>query len=614
MPGNPTPGQARAAAASQLSPAFPGRAAWGTASKLRAWQQQALDSYRQRDPRDFLAVATPGAGKTTFALRVATELLQRGTVQRVTVVCPTEHLKKQWADAAHRVGVRLDPTFCNSQGSHARHFDGVAVTYAQVATRPLLHRARTEAARTLVILDEIHHAGDALSWGEAVRDAFDPAARRLALTGTPFRSDTSPIPFVEYEPDHSGLRRSRADHSYGYGDALRDGVVRPVIFLSYSGEMRWRTRLGDEVSARLGEPLTKDLTAQAWRTALNPEGEWIPAVLAAADKRLTEVRRGVPDAGGLVIATDQNTARAYAKALHVITGDPAVVVLSDDSTASDRIEQFAGGDQRWMVAVRMVSEGVDVPRLAVGVYATSTSTPLFFAQAVGRFVRARRRGETASVFLPSVPVLLGLAGELEVERDHALDRPEKDSEDEGWSPEDALMAAANREEKASVAMDGTSFEALEAQATFDRVLFDAQEFGTQAEVGSDEEQDFLGIPGLLEPEQVATLLRQRQAEQLAARRQKGDHGGVGGQATGSAAVRGSAGEVATDMATHRETNALRKELRSLVGSWARRTSQPHATVYAELRRSCGGPEVPKASPEQLRERIDMVRRWFVGRR
>src|SRR5690349_1937218 len=268
----PNPQHASAAAASHLPPAFPGRAPWGTANKLRAWQQDALDTYLARQPQDFLAVATPGAGKTTFALRIATELLQRRVVQRVTVVCPTEHLKKQWAEAAHRVGIRLDPTFSNAQGSHARHYDGVAVTYAQIAMKPLLHRARTEAARTLVILDEIHHAGDALSWGDAVREAFEPAARRLALTGTPFRSDTSPIPFVEYEADRAGIRRSRADHTYGYGDALRDSVVRPVIFMSYSGQMRWRTTAGDEVAARLGEPLTKDATAQAWRTALDPNG------------------------------------------------------------------------------------------------------------------------------------------------------------------------------------------------------------------------------------------------------------------------------------------------------------------------------------------------------
>jgi superfamily II DNA or RNA helicase len=499
----------------------------------------------------------------------------------VTVVAPTEHLKRQWADAAHRVGIRIDPEFRNAHGSHGRDFDGVAVTYAQVASRPLLHRARTEGARSLVILDEVHHGGDALSWGDAVREAFEPATRRLALTGTPFRSDTAAIPFVEYVEDDEGIRRSRADYSYGYGDALRDGVVRPVLFLAYSGQMRWRTRAGDEVSARLGEPLTKDMTGQAWRTALDPRGEWIPSVLRAADQRLTEVRRGVPDAGGLVIATDQAQARAYASILRGITGEPAVVVLSDDAGASERIEQFSEGDQRWMVAVRMVSEGVDVPRLAVGVYATSTATPLFFAQAVGRFVRARRRGETASVFLPSVPTLLAHAGQMEVERDHALDRPRRADED--WSPEDALMAEANRSEQASGELDQLPFEALEAQAEFDRVLYDGGEFGTAALVGSEEEQDFLGLPGLLDHDQVRTLLTQRQAAQQRGRRSRRPEPAEERPA-----------------ATHREVAALRKELHQLVGAWAKRTGQPHATVHAALRSACGGPAGSSASAEPAR--------------
>jgi superfamily II DNA or RNA helicase len=557
--------------------------------RLRAWQAAALEAYAAREPRDFLAVATPGAGKTTFALRVATDLLQRGVVRRVTVVAPTEHLKRQWADAAARVGIHLDPTFRNSQGRHGAHFDGVALTYAQVAMRPALHAARTAAAPTLVVLDEIHHAGDSLTWGDGVREAFEGATRRLALTGTPFRSDTSPIPFVTYLPDVDGVRRSSADYTYGYGDALRDGVVRPVIFLSYSGQMRWRTRAGDEVSARLGEDLTKDLTAQAWRTALDPEGEWAPSVLSAADVRLSEVRRTVPDAGGLVIASDQADARAYAAHLRRITGEAPTVVLSDDDGASDRIEDYAAGTQRWMVAVRMVSEGVDVPRLAVGVYATSTATPLFFAQAVGRFVRARRRGETASVFLPSVQHLLGLAANLELERDHALDRPTLAEDPE------LLLADALREKDApdAVGEDGVAgtFQALEAQATFDRVLFDGGEFGTGAEIGSDEELDFLGLPGLLEPDQVHTLLRQRQADQLGA-----------GRGTRAPAV------------DHRRLAELRKELNALVGAWARRSGQPHRSVHAELRRRCGGPEVPMATADQLEARAAMVRGWFVGRR
>ena len=581
-------------AASHLSPAFPGRAPWGTAGALRAWQEQALASYREADPRDFLCVATPGAGKTTFALRVAVELLARREVQAVTVVAPTEHLKRQWADAAHKVGLALDPEFRNAAGAAGGDFTGVAVTYAQVAAHPVLHRRRTETRRTLVVLDEIHHAGDSRAWGEAARDAFAPAARRLTLTGTPFRSDVNPIPFVTYAPDDDGSMRSVADHSYGYAQALRDGVVRPVMFLAYTGSMRWRTRAGDEVQASIDEPLTRDLTAQAWRTALDPQGEWIPAVLDAADRRLTEVRRGVPDAGGLVIATDHASARAYAAILAAVSGEQPALVLSDDPGASARIAAFGASRQRWLVAVRMVSEGVDIPRLSVGVYATSTATPLFFAQAVGRMVRARRRGETASVFVPSVPLLLAHAAQMEVQRDHVLGAPGAGGE--LWEPDQSLRDAAT-------AGDGgpdelASFQALGSQATFDRVLFDGGEFGTNAEPGSAEEQDFLGLPGLLEPHQVTELLRRRQADQVrgAVRRP--------GSVTESPAV---------EPATHVALAALRKELNSLVAAWHHRSGQPHGAIHAELRRLCGGPATALARAEHLQDRIDAVRRWAVGR-
>ena len=582
-------------AASHLSPAFPERAAWGTAEKLRAWQAAALNLYLRTEERDFLAVATPGAGKTPFALRIAAELIGRGVIQAVTVVAPTEHLKTQWADAAGRIGIHLDPQFSNAVAATSADYDGVALTYAQVASRPDLHRLRTERARTLVILDEIHHGGDNRSWGEAIRTAFDPATRRLSLTGTPFRSDTNPIPFVRYEMDGEGTLRSASDYTYGYAEALADGVVRPVLFLAYGGSMRWRTKAGDEIAARLGEAMTKDQSAQAWRTALDPKGEWIPAVLAAADRRLTEVRRHVPDAGAMVIASNQTQARAYARILKDLTGEGPTIVLSDDGGASARIEEYAAGQQRWLVAVRMVSEGVDVPRLCVGVYATSTSTPLFFAQAVGRFVRARRRGETASVFLPSVPVILAHAGAMERERDHALDRtPQADDVASLWAEEDALLDEARRSERVGDDL-GPQFEALESDAHFDHVLFDAQQFGLHAAVGSEEEQDYLGLPGLLEPEQVAVLLGERQSKQSSRR---------------SPAKPAEAAPVAA----HRALRAQRKELNSLVAAYARKTGASHASIHLDLRRACGGPEVPQATSDQVTGRIEIIRRWFVGRR
>ena len=576
-----------------LSPSYPQRAPWGTAGKLRAWQQEALEAYFAREPRDFLVAATPGAGKTTFALTLAHELLRLGTVKQIIVVAPTEHLKTQWADAAARLNIRLDPAFRNSHVAPARYYHGVVVTYAQVAARSSVHRMLTERTQTLVILDEVHHGGDALSWGDAIRDAYGPAVRRLSLSGTPFRSDTAPIPFVEYHPDESGGRVSKTDYDYGYGRALADGVVRPVLFHVYAGNMRWQTSMGDEIEAQLGQDNTKDINAQAWRTALDPAGSWMQAVLRSANDRLTEIRKHVPDAGGLVIATDQTVARAYAKLLHGITGERATVVLSDEDGASARIEKFSEGTTRWMVAVRMVSEGVDVPRLSVGVYATSSSTPLFFAQAIGRFVRARRRGEAASVFLPHVPPLMKLANEMEKQRDHALDRQTKD--DDGL--EDALLDAANKEEKAEDALtEEFTFTAIESTAHFDSIVFDGQSFGELAEPGTAEEWDFIGIPGLLEPEAVHDLLMQHQASQTKHRKERE------GRETSSGLA-----ETTLPEPLHRTLREQRQLLNSLVGLYARQSGEAHAQVHALLRRACGGPEVAKATVAQLQKRIQFLR-------
>jgi superfamily II DNA or RNA helicase len=564
------------------------RPSLATFPPLRAWQRRALVEYLRRRAEDFLAVATPGAGKTTFALRIAAELLADGTVDAVTVVTPTEHLKNQWAAASAAIGIQLDATFRNADIHSSSDFHGAVVTYAQVGMAPMVHRRRTMTRPTMVILDEIHHAGDSRSWGDGVKSAFEPAVRRLMLTGTPFRSDENPIPFVAYERGQDGLLRSRSDSSYGYADGLGDGVVRPVIFLAYSGETRWRTSAGDELAARLGEPMTKDVVVQAWRTALDPTGDWMPQVLRAADARLQVMRNGgIPDAGGLVIASDQQTARAYAKVLATITGEKAVVVLSDDAGASSRIAEFASSDQRWMVAVRMVSEGVDIPRLTVGVYATSASTPLFFAQAIGRFVRVRRPGETATVFLPSVPHLLGLASEMEAQRDHVLGA--KKSPD-GY--DDELLERAQKSEKASDELT-KQFEALSATAELDQVIFDGASFGIPVQTGSPEEEEYLGLPGLLSPDQVSTLLARRQAEQTAAARKRG--AALAEASPSSAPPR--------ELTSGERRIGLRRQLNGMVAAHHHRTGLPHGKIHAELRRICGGPASAQATIAQLEERI-----------
>jgi superfamily II DNA or RNA helicase len=553
---------------------------------LRGWQRRALVRYLTAKPRDFLLVATPGAGKTAFALRMAAELLADRSVDTITVVVPTEHLKTQWALAAAADGIALDPKFRNAAAHTSAEYHGIVVTYAQVARHPARHRVRTEGRRTLVIFDEIHHGGDAKSWGESIREAFGDATRRLALTGTPFRSDDAAIPFVRYQPDADGVLRSAADHTYGYAEALADGVVRPVVFLAYSGEARWRVGTGadggTEFAARLGEPLTAEQTARAWRTALDPAGQWMPAVIQAADIRLSQLRDGgIADAGGMIIASDQKSARAYAQLVATVTGKSPTVVLSDDPGSSDRIAAFAGDSSRWLVAVRMVSEGVDVPRLAVGVYATSASTPLFFAQAIGRFVRSRRPGETASIFLPSVPSLLQLASELEAQRDHVLGRPHRDSDELA-----SELKAQRRQTEPSETESG--FTSLGADAELDQVIFDGSSFGTATPAGSAEEADYLGIPGLLDAEQMRELLRRRQEEQLDRRSRV-------------------SGGVPEPVTRHGQLRDLRRELNALVSVAHHRTGKPHGWIHSELRRICGGPPVAAATTDQLKARIEAVR-------
>lgn len=580
--------------ARSLPPAFPERASWGTAQTLRAWQEEALRAYFEKEPRDFLASATPGAGKTTFALRLASQLRARGTVQQIIVVAPTEHLKQQWADAAARAGIKLNPNYTNADGqAYGRHFHGVVVTYAQVAMKPVQHRLLTEREETLVILDEVHHGGDALSWGESIVESYSGATRRLSLTGTPFRSDDAQIPFVIYDPKPDGTKVSSTDYEYGYGRALADGVVRPVVFMVYAGKMEWQTSAGEVMEAKLGEGNTTDITKQAWRTALDPAGEWINKVLHAANVRLTETRNHIPDAGGLVIATDHASAKAYAQILSLLTGEEIALVLSDDPTASSKIEDFSSSNARWMVAVRMVSEGVDVPRLAVGVYATSSATPLFFAQAIGRFVRSRRRGELASVFIPNVPVLMQLAAELEKERGHVLDLVGRA---EDWHLEDALLAEAQREDIASDELNQEFvYQAIGSDAHFDRIVFDGADFGGYASVGSEEELDFLGLPGILDPSEVRVLLEQRQSRQ--ARRTAQKQG-----LSEYAPERAEEPE-----ALHRTLGEQRKLLNSLVGMYAKVSGQQHGSIHNELRRMCGGPQVARASVSQLQSRIDVLR-------
>lgn len=408
---------------------------WPDARPLRSWQEEATEAVRAHSAGSFLASATPAAGKTTFGLHIAHRMLSAEFVSRVVVAGPTTHICRQWAADAGRYGIDLEPNRPNSDGPESADFHGVAVTYQTIAAGPDTHRLAARRRPTLLIADEPHHMGDQAAWGLQARSAFGGARFRLLLSGTPFRSDNSAIPWVNYDED--GL--SRADYTYGYPQALVDRVCRPITFLPYDGEMEWVSD-GQLRSADFDLALPAAEAARRLRTALSPEGEWMGEVLRDGDARLSEVRAsGHPDAGGLIIASDQDHARAIAARLASVSGEQPELVMSDEPGASRRIADFASSNRRWLVSVLMVSEGVDIPRLRVGVYATAARTELFFRQVVGRFIRTTPGPgrQMSYLLMPADSRLKALAHEIELERRHALDLSPDAEGEEGEEMDDS---------------------------------------------------------------------------------------------------------------------------------------------------------------------------------
>ncbi|HEY6779912.1 MAG TPA: DEAD/DEAH box helicase family protein [Thermoleophilaceae bacterium] len=522
---------------------------------LRAWQTAAAAALARHEGSSFLASATPAAGKTTFGLHVAAEMLRSGRVSRVVVAGPTTHICRQWASAAARHGIDLEPNRPNAEGSEPRDRHGVAVTYQTIAAGPRVH-ARGTGRPTLFIADEPHHMGDQAAWGMRAREAFDGAVFRLLLSGTPFRSDNAAIPWVVYDGD--GM--SRADYVYGYAQALVEEVCRPITFLPYDGEMEWRSD-GRLRSADFGTVLPRAEEARRLRTALDPEGDWMGEVLRDADRKLSDVRAaGQPEAGGLVLAADQEHARAIAVRLGRIAGEVPEVVTSDEVEASARIAAFSASRARWLVSVLMVSEGVDIPRLRVGVYATPARTELFFRQVVGRFIRrtpAPKR-QMSYLLMPADLRLKRLAIEIEDERRHALE----------------LLGAREEEEQAerSERGEGVGFEALSSSGELDEAILTQTTMqlfstGDDPPAPPPPRAAVAPPPPPLPVEEAAFVSRER----------------------------------------------LRGERSRLVGLVSRKTGEEHKVIHARVNRATGAPSVSNATRAQLEKGIELLKRELSAR-
>ena len=542
--------------------------------RFRTWQKEALAKLEARVHSSFLAVATPGAGKTMFALWAIRRALVAREARRCVVVVPTQHLKLQWALAAEKFDIHIDPDWSAGDGVLPSDVHGIAVTYQQVAANP--GALRKLVGQAFIVLDEIHHAADSRSWGDGIRHAFESAPVRLCMSGTPFRSDQSAIPFVRYVGDEA-----HADYEYGYGEALRDReVVRPVYFPRINGRMEWSSPDGSTHAASFDDEIGRTLSSQRLRTALDIEGEWLQAVLMKAHRQVMHLRQTDPRSAGMVIAMDQDHAKGIAKVLRERIGVAAVVATSDDPDASRKIADFTESSDPWIVAVRMVSEGVDIPRLKVGVYATNTITDLFFRQAVGRLVRATEGTgqQRAYMFIPDDPRLRMFAAGIAEQRRHSLRKP--DAKDDDFLDESETERAAPELEQLSL------FSAISA------VPLD--EAGNPLDASALQEAEG-EIPGMVRGEGENEDLP---AWVLAAP----DLGGT---------VPTPEPEVIPDAPSPRSRKRKLREQNSVhVRTLVRRTSQGHAEVNGELNRRVGIKRITEATVAQLERRLDVANKWL----
>ena len=430
----------------------------------RRWQikfhEDVLARFSVQDPKghNYLCEAFPGGGKTSASLLVAKSMLDAGAIGQVVVVSPSAYLVQQWQDAAWEFGISLG-TFATEPrtGRFRLSSDvcGIVATYAALMTNWHIFSDLGKSARTLVILDEIHHCGEEKEWGSSAIQAFWDGDSfqnfyRLSITGTPMRTDNDKIPFVLYDEEYvvkddgtmAVQLKSHSDFTYSYYDALMDGVVREINFRMFDTDLTWQSNApghkGQTVCAKLTDSIDDVLDAERYRTAISIGSEFTWKMFTEAHTRLMSVRKSElhATAGGLVLVEDTDAAEIAADILKEITGKRPVVVHSNIPDAQQIIKKFKNSGVEWIVAVRMISEGVDIPRLRVGVFLPSVRTRLFFIQTIARIIRWMNGlpthdndkmpiGQFAYAFIPADPRTASYARELQKDLAHAIQERER---------------------------------------------------------------------------------------------------------------------------------------------------------------------------------------------
>jgi superfamily II DNA or RNA helicase len=377
----------------------------GSIMQLRRWQYEAVEAaltkYETEHPH-FLCLATPGAGKTFMASRIAKELMDSGKIDLVFCFSPSVNVATSFqASIESQLKCKLDGLL----GSKGR-----SLTYQSMPSQDLSFWSLLSQYKTLVIFDEIHHcAGDNLDnanvWGQKIIQHIQGEADyTLALSGTPWRSDKVPIALSSYCVD--GV--IQCDYSYGLERAIQDGVCRiPKIIAVDNDEITLLSGSERERYRSFAELLKQ---SKCTYQQLLDSSDLITYMIKITAKKINEVRKRQPNSGALVVAATVDHAIKIAEIIKRDTGDSARVVTYLHGDAQDTIRDFREANDKWIVSVGMISEGTDIPRLKVCCHLTRVKTELYFRQVLGRILRSTGvEKDEGFLFIPAEPNLVEYA-------------------------------------------------------------------------------------------------------------------------------------------------------------------------------------------------------------
>ncbi|MFV8456438.1 DEAD/DEAH box helicase [Vibrio owensii] len=350
---------------------------------LRKWQSEcsdkALEKYAMNHSH-FFCQATPGAGKTVLAANIASRLLQDNMVALVLCFSPSltvaDGIKKTFSSI-------LNCTFNGGMGAI-----GQSLTYQSIQFLNDEFWQTLQNHRVFVVFDEIHHCSgseieNANIWGQQVLTKIQGLATyTLALSGTPWRSDSLPIVLGEYsDPDGQLL----VDYQYTLKQAIDDGVCRsPKIVLIDNEHLSVSNSDKMESFSSILEMLKQ--TKASYQSVIHNQ-EAMEYLLGLGCERLAKVRLDSPTAGGLVVAASVQHAQAIKEILSQKFGQTVSIVTYQHEEPLVEIERYRQSDAQWIVSVGMISEGTDIPRLQVCCHMSSVKTELYFRQVLGRILR-----------------------------------------------------------------------------------------------------------------------------------------------------------------------------------------------------------------------------------